>query len=66
MLDETQEDCMRIERVELIELAVKLRFRFETSFGAEQETSKVILVLHSEGLEGYSEVAAAPYPRFLT
>ena len=64
MLDETQEDCMRIERVELIELAVKLRFRFETSFGAEQETSKVILVLHSEGLEGYSEVAAAPYPGY--
>lgn len=55
---------MRIEDVELIELSVQLRFRFETSFGVEQELSKVLLVLHSGGLEGYGEVAASAFPGY--
>lgn len=55
---------MKIDRIELRELEVKLRFRFETSFGAEQELRKVLLVLHSDGLEGYAEVTAGRVPGY--
>ncbi len=55
---------MRIERVELFKVRVRLKFRFETSFGSEQELQKVILVLHSEGLEGYGEATANNDPGY--
>lgn len=55
---------MKIERVELRELSVRLRFRFQTSFGTEQDLRKVILVVHSEGLEGYGEVTAGNEPGY--
>jgi len=55
---------MKIERVELRELAVNLRFRFETSFGLERDLHKVLLVLHSGGLEGYGEVTANREPGY--
>lgn len=55
---------MRIERVELRELAVKLRFRFETSFGVEQELRKVLLTVHGDGLEGYGEITAGSSPGY--
>lgn len=55
---------MKIERVELRELAVNLKFRFETSFGEESDLHKVVLVLHSGGLEGYGEVTANRVPGY--
>jgi o-succinylbenzoate synthase len=55
---------MKIERVELFRVRVPLKFRFETSFGSEQELSKVILVLHADGLEGYGEGTANNDPGY--
>ncbi len=55
---------MRIERVELIELAVRLRFRFETSFGVEQDLRKIIVIAHGEGLEGYGEATTGETPGY--
>ena len=55
---------MKIERVELRELAVNLKFRFETSFGVERDLHKVLLVVHSGGLEGYGEVTANREPGY--
>ena len=55
---------MKLDRVELYELNVKLRFRFETSFGVEQELRKVLLVLHSDGLTGYGEGTANNTPGY--
>ena len=40
---------MNIERIELHELSVRLRFRFETSFGVEQDMRKVLLVIARRG-----------------
>lgn len=55
---------MKIERVELRLLGVNLKFRFETSFGVEEDLRKLVLVLHSEGLEGYGEVTANRVPGY--
>jgi O-succinylbenzoate synthase len=55
---------MKIERAELIDLSVRLRFRFETSFGVEQQMSKMLLVLHADGLEGYGELTANHFPGY--
>jgi O-succinylbenzoate synthase len=55
---------MRIEHVELRELAVRLRFRFETSFGVEQDLRKVLLIAYGDGLEGYGEVTAGTWPGY--
>lgn len=55
---------MKIERVELRELAVDLRFRFETSFGEERDLRKVVLVLVADGAEGYGEVTANRVPGY--
>ncbi|HLU82002.1 MAG TPA: o-succinylbenzoate synthase [Trueperaceae bacterium] len=55
---------MIVERVELRELQVELNFRFETSFGVEQDLRKLLLVVHSNGLEGYGEVTAGTVPGY--
>lgn len=55
---------MKIDRVEVRQLAVRLRFRFETSFGVEQELPKLLLIVHGEGLEGYGEVTAGSWPGY--
>jgi O-succinylbenzoate synthase len=55
---------MKIERVELRELAVRLRFRFETSFGVEQELRKVLITAYADGLEGYGEITAGGWPGY--
>jgi o-succinylbenzoate synthase len=58
------EVSMKIERVELRELSVRLKFRFETSFGVEQDLRKLILIAHADGLEGYGEVTAGNGPGY--
>ena len=55
---------MKLEQIELREVNTNLRFRFETSFGAEQELRKTILILHSEGLQGYGEGTANNWPGY--
>ncbi len=55
---------MKIDRVEIRELNVRLKFRFETSFGVEQDLRKIILTLHSEGIEGYGECVAGEGPGY--
>ncbi|HZW28534.1 MAG TPA: o-succinylbenzoate synthase [Trueperaceae bacterium] len=55
---------MKIESVELREVRADLRFRFETSFGVERDLTKVVLVVRSEGLEGYGEVTAGNVPGY--
>ncbi len=55
---------MKLERVELREVTARLRFRFETSFGVEQTLRKTLLVLHSDGLEGYGEATANNAPGY--
>ena len=55
---------MRIDRIELRQLAVRLKFRFETSFGVEQELSKLLVTVRGEGLEGYGEVTAGNSPGY--
>lgn len=55
---------MRIERVEIIEVGVRLRFRFETSFGVEQDLRKVLVIAHADGLEGYGEGTAGEFPGY--
>ena len=55
---------MKLERVELRVVTAKLKFRFETSFGVEQELEKVLVTLHSGGLEGYGEATAGNFPGY--
>jgi O-succinylbenzoate synthase len=55
---------MLIERIELRELKVHLRFHFETSFGGEQELRKLLLTLYADGLEGYGEGTAGNVPGY--
>ena len=55
---------MKIERVEIRELSIRLNFPFQTSFGIEQNMSKLLLTIYSEGLEGYGESVAGEWPGY--
>ena len=55
---------MRIDSVELRELSVRLKFRFETSFGVEQDLRKLLVTVRSGDLEGYGEVTAGNEPGY--
>lgn len=55
---------MRIERVEIRELRVDLKFRFETSFGVKDDLKKLLVVIHSGGLEGYGEATTSTVPGY--
>jgi len=55
---------VRIEAVELIQVEARLRFRFETSFGAQQEVTRLLLVLHAGGAHGLGEVVAMDVPGY--
>ncbi len=55
---------MKLERIELREVTARLKFRFETSFGVEQELRKVILTLHTEGAQGYGEATGGIFPGY--
>lgn len=43
---------------------MRLRFNFETSFGAQQDRNIILLTMTGEGLEGYSECVAGEYPGY--
>ncbi len=53
---------MIIEEAEILLAKLPLRFRFETSFGVSQEKWAPLLILRSEGVEGYSEGVMEPSP----
>lgn len=55
---------MRIDRVEIRELQVDLKFRFETSFGVKGDLKKLLITVYSDGLEGYGEVTAGTVPGY--
>ncbi len=55
---------MIIESAEVIVVELPLRFRFETSFGEQTKRIVPLLVLRSQGLEGYSEGVMTPIPRY--
>ncbi len=55
---------MRIEQLELRELAMRLRFRFETSFGVEQDRRIVLVTVRGEAGEGIAECVAGEFPGY--
>lgn len=55
---------MKLERIELREVTARLKFRFETSFGVEQDLRKVLLTLYTEGVEGYGEATGGLSPGY--
>jgi o-succinylbenzoate synthase len=58
------EGALRIEAVELLEVSARLRFRFETSFGVQQELTRLLLVVHADGAQGLGEVVAMGVPGY--
>jgi O-succinylbenzoate synthase len=46
---------MKIDRVEQFHVAMRLKSFFETSFGREDVTEKVIVAVYADGLVGYGE-----------
>jgi o-succinylbenzoate synthase len=55
---------MRIDQIELRELSMRLRFRFETSFGVEQDRRILLVTVRGEGGEGVAECVAGEYPGY--
>lgn len=55
---------MKIERAVLREIPLRLREYFEISSGGRQDRRIVLLTLHAEGLEGWSECVAAEDPSY--
>lgn len=55
---------MRIERAVLREIPLRLKEFFEISSGGSQDRRVVLLTLHGEGLEGWSECVAAADPSY--
>jgi O-succinylbenzoate synthase len=55
---------MRIEQIELRELSMRLKFRFETSFGVEQDRRVLLVTLRGEGFEGVAECVAGEFPGY--
>jgi O-succinylbenzoate synthase len=54
---------MQIEQIEQFHVQMPLKHPFETSFGREETSGKVILAMYADGLVGYGESPAddAPY-----
>jgi len=55
---------MKIERAELREIPLRLKEFFEISSGGKQDRRVVLLTLHGEGLEGWSECVAGEDPAY--
>ena len=55
---------MKIERAELREVPLRLREYFEISSGGMQDRRVLLLTLHGEGLEGWSECVAGEDPAY--
>ncbi|CAN5767489.1 o-succinylbenzoate synthase [soil metagenome] len=55
---------MRIDQIEIRELAMRLRFRFETSFGVEQDRRILLVRVRGDGGEGIAECVAGEFPGY--
>lgn len=55
---------MKIERAELREVPLRLREYFEISSGGMQDRRVLLLTLHGEGIEGWSECVAGEDPAY--
>jgi O-succinylbenzoate synthase len=55
---------VKIERAELREVPLRLREYFEISSGGMQDRRVLLLTLHGEGLEGWSECVAGEDPAY--
>lgn len=55
---------MKIDRIEIREVAMRLKFRFRTSFGEEQDRRILLVTLGSDGLEGVGECVAGEFPGY--
>jgi len=55
---------MRIESVELQQLRMPLKSKFETSFGNISVKDFIIVSIHGEGKTGYAESVALEYPMY--
>jgi len=55
---------MRIDQIELREIGLRLRFRFETSFGVEQDRRVLLVTVRGEGGEGVAECVAGEAPGY--
>lgn len=55
---------MRIDEIELREIDLRLRFRFETSFGVEQDRRVLLVTVRGEGGEGVAECVAGEFPGY--
>jgi O-succinylbenzoate synthase len=62
--DGSKERNMRIDSIELREVHTRLKFRFETSFGAEQDRRNLLVTLRSGDHEGVSECVAGEFPGY--
>lgn len=55
---------MKIDRLDVRELAIPLKFRFETSFGVEQNRRILLVTLHADGEQGIAECVAGEFPGY--
>lgn len=55
---------MRIDRIDLREIRLSLRERFEISSGAKQDRRILLLTLHGEGVEGWGECVVGEDPGY--
>ncbi|HSK90746.1 MAG TPA: o-succinylbenzoate synthase [Euzebyales bacterium] len=54
--------ALTIERVDLLHLSMRLRERFVTSFGPQQQRDIVLVRLYAGGVEGWGELVAGREP----
>lgn len=55
---------MRIDRIELREIALRLKFPFRTSFGVEQDRRILLVSVFADGHEGVAECVAGEFPGY--
>ncbi len=55
---------MRIEQIELCQVAMRLIAPFETSFGVQQDRACIIVAMRAKGLTGYGECVATEEPGY--
>lgn len=55
---------MRIDRIELREIALRLKFPFRTSFGVEQDRRILLVSVFADGQEGVAECVAGEFPGY--
>jgi o-succinylbenzoate synthase len=55
---------MKIDRIELREVRMNMKYAFETSFGVEEIKRVLLVTVHAEGLTGIGEVSCGEFPGY--